>query len=59
MKILPVCLLAVQVLGPMTVRADQSEQESISVTVVGIVRVGIVAIGGEKTGTTITSKEIT
>ncbi len=34
-------------------------EDSISVTVVGTLRTGIVAIGGETTGTTITAKEIT
>jgi hypothetical protein len=38
--------------------ADQPPQESITVTVVGTVRTGIVAIGGETTGTTITAKGI-
>jgi hypothetical protein len=33
-------------------------EESISVTVIGTLRTGIVAIGGETTGTTITAKGI-
>ena len=33
--------------------------ESITVTVVGTLRIGLVAIGGETTGTTITAKGIT
>jgi hypothetical protein len=37
----------------------QSTSESIAVVVVGRIRTGIVAIGGETTGTTITSKGIT
>jgi hypothetical protein len=37
---------------------DDPAQESISVAVVGTLRTGIVAIGGETTGTTITSKGI-
>lgn len=38
--------------------APASEGESITVTVVGTLRTGIVAIGGETTGTTITAKGI-
>jgi hypothetical protein len=38
--------------------AAQSVEESISVTVVGTLRTGIVAIGGETTGTMITAKGI-
>jgi hypothetical protein len=38
--------------------ATDPSEESISVTVVGTLRSGIVAIGGETTGTTITSKGI-
>src|SRR4051794_18320328 len=38
--------------------AGQSE-ESITVTVIGTLRTGIVAIGAETTGTTITAKGIT
>ena len=42
------------------VAADvSSPQESITVTFVGTIRTGIVAIGGETTGTTITAKGIT
>jgi len=37
----------------------QSTSESIAVVVVGTIRTGIVAIGGETTGTTITAKGIT
>jgi hypothetical protein len=40
-----------------SVRADPVE-ESITVTVVGTLRTGIVAFGGETTGTTITARGI-
>jgi len=39
--------------------ADAPVDESISVTVVGTLRTGIVVIGGETTGTTITAKGVT
>jgi hypothetical protein len=41
-----------------SVMAAEPIEESISVTVVGTLRTGIVAIGGETTGTTITAKGI-
>ena len=41
-----------------SVMAADPVEESISVTVVGKLRTGIVAIGGETTGTTITAKGI-
>ena len=41
------------------VSAEDSAEDSINVTVVGTLRTGIVAIGGETTGTTITAKGIT
>src|SRR5262245_3766508 len=37
----------------------QSTSESIAVVVVGTIRTGVVAIGGETTGVTITAKGIT
>jgi hypothetical protein len=40
------------------VMAAEPDQESITVTVVGTLRTGVVAIGGETTGTTITAKGI-
>ena len=51
-----VCVLLLATFQP--VMASDSSEESISVTVVGTLRTGIVAIGGETTGTTITSKGI-
>ena len=48
-------ILAVAALLATDVPAD----EGISVNVVGILRTGIVAIGGETTGTTITAKGVT
>ena len=39
--------------------AEPPATDSISVTVVGTLRTGIVAIGGETTGTTITAKKVT
>lgn len=42
-----------------TLAVDPPADESISVTVVGTLRTGIVAIGGETTGTTITAKSVT
>src|SRR4051794_29529553 len=41
-----------------SVMAADQQQESITVTVVGTLRTGIIAIGGETTGTTITAKGI-
>src|SRR6188474_166727 len=41
-----------------TMLAADPAEESITVTVVGTLRTGIVAIGGETTGTTITAKGI-
>jgi len=38
---------------------ESSSDESITVTVVGTLHTGIVAIGGETTGTTITARKIT
>ena len=49
-------VLVVAMLQP--VMAADPAQESITVTVVGTLRTGIVAIGGETTGTTITAKGI-
>ena len=40
-------------------KVDPPADESISVIVVGTLRTGIVAIGGETTGTTITSNGVT
>jgi hypothetical protein len=50
----PVILMCVAMLADDSAPAD----ESITVTVVGTLRTGIVAIGGETTGTTITAKGI-
>jgi hypothetical protein len=38
--------------------ADQAAKESITVTVAGTIHTGIVAIGGETTGVTITAKGV-
>lgn len=51
---IPVILAVVALIA-----ADAPADEGISVTVVGILRTGIVAIGGETTGTTITAKGVT
>ncbi len=56
------CLLSVFLFFSSTVfAADESPDvdDSINVTIVGTLRTGIVAIGGETTGTTITAKGIT
>ena len=56
------CLLALYLLLGSTVLAADKEpaaEDSITVTVVGTLRTGIFAIGGETTGTTITAKGIT
>jgi hypothetical protein len=49
--------------GSPALAADQGQErtadESITVTVIGTLRTGIVAIGGETTGTTITANGIT
>jgi uncharacterized membrane protein len=58
MKTLPVCVLAFLIYPAVMNAADEQTQESITVTVVGTLRTGIVAIGGETTGTTITAKGI-
>jgi hypothetical protein len=52
-------MISVLLLGAAMHAADPAPvDESINVTVVGTLRTGIVAIGGETTGTTITSKGI-
>jgi hypothetical protein len=59
MKLLSLSALIV-LLGTTVIAADrQPAKESIRVTVVGTLRTGIVAIGGETTGITITAKGIT
>jgi hypothetical protein len=58
MKALPAFVLALLLRADVVSAADQPAQESITVTVVGTLRTGIVAIGGETTGTTITAKGI-
>ena len=40
-------------------REKERDEESVEVTIVGTIRAGIVAIGGETTGTTITAKKMT
>jgi hypothetical protein len=58
----PLCLLALYLLlGSSVLAADKepAAEDSITVTVVGTLRTGIFAIGGETTGTTITAKGIT
>jgi hypothetical protein len=58
----PVCLLGVcLLLGSTVLAADKkpAPKDSITVTVVGTLRTGIAAIGGETTGTTITAKRVT
>jgi hypothetical protein len=56
-----ICLLGVVLLFPRALLAADppEEEESITVTVVGTLKTGIVAIGAETTGTTITAKGIT
>ena len=51
-----VCVLLFATFQP--VMASDPAEESITVTVVGTIRTGLVAIGGETTGTTITAKGI-
>jgi hypothetical protein len=52
-------MISVILFGAAMLAADSAPtEESISVTIVGILRTGIVAIGGETTGTTITAKGI-
>ena len=51
---IPIILTCVAMLADDSALTD----ESITVTVVGTLRTGIVAIGGETTGTTITAKGI-
>ena len=64
MKLLRLSCLILLV-GATIVAADEkpttkvSAEDSINVTVVGTLRTGIVAIGGETTGTTITANGIT
>jgi len=58
MKTLPVFVLIFLIHAIAMSAADQPAQESIAVTVVGTIRTGLVSIGGETTGTTITAKGI-
>jgi hypothetical protein len=52
-------MIPVILLGAAMLSADSAPvEESITVTVVGTLRTGIIAIGGETTGTTITAKGI-
>jgi hypothetical protein len=52
-------MISVVLLSAAMLAADSAPaDESINVTVVGTLRTGIVAIGGETTGTTITAKGI-
>ena len=53
--------LGLLLLGSMAFAADKKPdiEEAITVKVIGTLRTGIVAIGGETTGTTITAKNIT
>ena len=51
------CALLLTAFQPV-MAAAQPPEESITVTVAGTLRTGIVAIGGETTGTTITAKGI-
>src|SRR5437016_14684286 len=52
-------MILVILLGAAVLAADSAPtEESIIVTVVGTLRTGFVAIGGETTGTTITAKGI-
>ena len=52
-------MISVVLLGVAMLAADSAPaQESITVTVVGTLRTGIVAIGGETMGTTIAAKGI-
>ena len=56
---LPVFALALLIHSFGADSAEQADRESITVTIVGTIHGGIVAIGGETTGTTITSKGLT
>ena len=47
------------ILGCLVLASSSLAEESITVTVVGTLKTGIAAIGGETTGTTITAREIT
>jgi hypothetical protein len=59
MKALTAFVLAV-LFGITTLAADKPDlEDSINVAVIGTLRTGVVAIGGETTGTTITAKGIT
>jgi len=59
MKLLPTLVLALSLhTTAMTADEQSGPEESINVTVIGILRTGIVAIGGETTGATITAKGI-
>jgi len=59
MKTLPVFVVALLIHGSAEGRVKEANQESITVTIVGTIHSGIVAVGGETTGATVTSKGIT
>ena len=53
------CLILLFIASVVVADKKPAAEDSIRVTVVGTLRTGIIAIGGETTGTTITAKGIT
>ena len=52
-------MISVILISAALLAADPAVEESVTVTVVGVLRTGLVAIGGETTGTTLMAKGIT